>query len=404
MRGVVLLIAYHFPPDNAIGGARPYRFFKYLSRMGYDCHVVTAAPQDASATPAGLIHVPDPLRMHPREGLAWQAERVGWKFILRSELVLGWSQAAWHAGRVFLNSCKATQITILSSAPPVGTHFAAWRLARYSGARWIADFRDPIHSPAGEKAVWQQTFGPAIEERILRAADLVLANTDAMGAAWTTRYPDLGEKVHVLWNGYDPEDAIPLAPPPPRARKLLSHVGELYGGRSIRPIFDGVARLIQKGVLSLDAIALRQIGEADPADLPDEGARRSAEASGWFEVCKPVPASQARAAALESDGLLLIQPHTALQVPGKLFEYLRMGRPVFAYIVPDSPVERILRKSGVPCICIYPGSSSDEVDARIMEFAGLLGGVPSAASPWFRETFDASRQTETLSGLIQSLG
>ena len=25
---VVLLIVYHFPPDNEIGGARPFRFYK----------------------------------------------------------------------------------------------------------------------------------------------------------------------------------------------------------------------------------------------------------------------------------------------------------------------------------------------------------------------------------------
>ncbi len=31
----VILIAYHFPPGPEMGAVRPYRFYKYLERMGY---------------------------------------------------------------------------------------------------------------------------------------------------------------------------------------------------------------------------------------------------------------------------------------------------------------------------------------------------------------------------------
>ena len=31
----VILIAYHFPPGPEMGAVRPYRFYKYLTRMGY---------------------------------------------------------------------------------------------------------------------------------------------------------------------------------------------------------------------------------------------------------------------------------------------------------------------------------------------------------------------------------
>ncbi len=182
-RRTVLLIAYHFPPDNAIGGARPFRFYKYLKRLGYECHVITAARQEPGAAP-DVEYVPDPLKTHPRQGLAWQAERVGWKFLLRAELDLGWSEAAWRAGRSFLNNTKADKVTILSIGPPVGTHLAAWRLSRYSGRPWIADFRDPIHSPSAEMAVFQKFVGPPLQHSILKSSRLVLANTDSMRDVW----------------------------------------------------------------------------------------------------------------------------------------------------------------------------------------------------------------------------
>lgn len=402
-RGTLLLIAYHFPPDNAIGGARPFRFYKYLKRLGYECHVLTAARQTAGGA-SDVEYVPDPLRTNPRQGWSWQAERIGWKFLLRAELVFGWSEAAWQAGKAFLDGKKGERVTILSSAPPVGTHLAAWRLARYSGQPWIADFRDPIHNRTGESAMLQGIIGPRLEHRILKTADLVLANTDAMREAWSGRHPDAARNMHVLWNGFDPEDEIRPYSLPRRERKILSHVGELYGGRDIRPIIHAAGRLIDNGRLRAGDIQIRQIGTATESDLPEQSILERGQAEGWIELRPPVPAAEARALALDSDGLLLIQPHTAVQVPGKLFEYLRMGRPVFAYVVPGSPVERILERSGVPYECIYPEHPAEEVETRMLRFHDKLDrNLPAAPNAWFEETFGASRQTETLDRLIRTL-
>lgn len=37
----VLFIAYHFPPDAAVGAIRPAKFVKYLSRLGWEPIVLT---------------------------------------------------------------------------------------------------------------------------------------------------------------------------------------------------------------------------------------------------------------------------------------------------------------------------------------------------------------------------
>ena len=56
---LIVLFAYHYPPENAIGGMRPARFVKYLSQMGYDCLVFTAAEQPRDGDPC-TISIPDP--------------------------------------------------------------------------------------------------------------------------------------------------------------------------------------------------------------------------------------------------------------------------------------------------------------------------------------------------------
>ena len=404
---LVLLVAYHFPPDNAIGGARPYRFYKYLKRLGYECHVLTASVQEKDGGTGGVAeieYIPDPLRVQPRSGIAWQAERIGWKFFLRSEMALGWSAGVFRAGKAFLNSRRDSgDVTILSSAPPLGTHLAAMRLAAISGCPWIADFRDPIHSPNGEHAVFQKAFGPAIEGWVLNKADSILANTDAMHGVWSARYPGLGGKLHMLWNGYDSEDAVDTYSILARKRKVLSHVGELYGGRDIRPILHAASLLLKSGRLAAGTIAICQTGVAEASELPEPAFLEAAQRDGWLELRLAVPRKEARTIALESDGLLLIQPHTAVQVPGKLFEYLRMGRPIFAYVVRDSPVERILARAGVPYECVYPEHSTEEMALKLLSFLQNLTGVPASPSAWFEETFEASRQIETLDVLARSL-
>src|SRR5688500_11981835 len=39
----LLIITYHFPPDGAVGGQRWAGLSKYLARLGWEIHIVTAA-------------------------------------------------------------------------------------------------------------------------------------------------------------------------------------------------------------------------------------------------------------------------------------------------------------------------------------------------------------------------
>ncbi len=91
-----------------------------------------------------------------------------------------------------------------------------------------------------------------------------------------------------------------------------------------------------------------------------------------------------------------------LQVPYKLYSYLRIGRPVLAITTPNSPVERMLSRSGVPHACIYPGSPSEEIDRRVLDFLRLPAD-PVRASDWFWENFDCTAQTRTLASIIDRL-
>jgi glycosyltransferase involved in cell wall biosynthesis len=401
---IVVMFAYHFPPENAIGGFRPYYFYKYLSRRGYRCHVITAAGQGALPDPH-VEYIPDPFLTRPRDGIGWQLERVARKLLIPAVTGLRWSRSASRAAHTFLASKTNAEITIYSTYPPLGTHFAALLLIRKKKLRWIADSRDPLGDNPSHIGLtkFQRGLYRWLERLILKKADIVVANTDAVAEQLKNTYPGYAARVHLIWNGFDPEDTIEQRPLANKAYRVYSHTGELYGGRNIAPILHSVSRLIDTGQLIAGSIRIRLIGPFKSDSVPDSEFLRRATEQGWLELDpEQVPRQEARRIAQDSDGLLLVQPQSTVQVPGKLFEYLRLGRPILAFILPGTPIERILSQSGVPYKCVYAESSPQEMEKALLSFFALQSDA-CQANTWFKKMFDAQRQTEALDILIRSI-
>ena len=119
-------------------------------------------------------------------------------------------------------------------------------------------------------------------------------------------------------------------------------------------------------------------------------------------ITERIPQREALRIARSSDGLLLLQPQSTTQVPGKLFEYLQIGRPILAFIQPASPSERLIAQSGVPYRCVYPGRTPEAIDDAVAEFFSLPS-TAVVANAWFEEQFNAENQTRKLDAIIRSL-
>jgi glycosyltransferase involved in cell wall biosynthesis len=399
---IVLMFAYHFLPENGIGGARPYRFYKYLSRMGYRCHVITA--DQTNCRSRDFEYVADPFITRPGQGIGWHTARAIRKFFLPGATGLQWSRKAYQAARTFLLTNPNSEVTIVSTFPPLGTHLAAFQLVRIQKLPWVADFRDPLaNCPGFNLSQLQQKVSRRLERTFFKTADVVIANTDTMENRWKAAYPDRSDRIYLIWNGFDPENRIHAEPLPQRDYKLVSHLGGLFGGRNITPLLQSISRLIEKGRLSAAGIRILLVGYAGSDSLPGSEFLDQARTHGWLEVVStPVTHPEALHIAQTSDGLLLVQPHSTLQVPGKLFEYLQVGRPILALIPRDTPIERILKQSGIAYRCAYAGSSPQEMDTAVESFFSL-DTTPARSSVWFESTFDGEKQTQILERLIRSV-
>ncbi len=402
---ILLMFAYHFPPENAIGGMRPYRFAKYLSRAGVRYHTVTAA--DVSSRPD--LHaetVVDPFIARPREGLGWQAERAVRKFLMPGASGSQWAIKAYKAACRYLDEqTNQKQSIVFSTYPPLGTPLAGYWLKKRRNIPWILDFRDPLGDNPADSLLTgpQKDLYRFLEKTFIAAADCVIANTDAAQERLCNTYPAMASKIHLIWNGFDPEKRLNPLPTGNRKQRIYSHVGELYEGRVITPLLHSIGRLIGSGKLSPSEILIQLIGTARPGSIPNPEFVAEATERGWLKLTEHVPQEQAQRIIQESDGLLLVQPHSTLQVPGKLFEYVQIGRPVLAFIMPNTPIERILTQSRVPSAFAYTGASEERIDEAVLQFFHLdtQAVQPSA---WFEDSFNGQHQASQLLAIMNSLG
>jgi glycosyltransferase involved in cell wall biosynthesis len=302
-----------------------------------------------------------------------------------------------------VDSKQTAETTIYSTFPPFGAHLAALLLARNEKLKWIADFRDPMYLGRPELTRFQRAAFSACERSMLKRANAVIVTTDTLADEWKCRYPDLAKRIHVIWNGFDPDDRIEEDKPPQRSYRLFSHVGALYGGRNITPLLESVSRLIEARRLWPDRLRIRLVGGMNNDCLPSAEFLARATKEGWLElIAEHLPRSDARRMAQDSDGLLLVQPHTTVQVPAKLVEYLRLRRPILAFIPSGSPIEKILKSSGVTYQAVYTGTRPQDFDDALEIFV-KHSGAGEAPTAWFQQNFDAGRQTAELARLIQSL-
>ena len=391
----LLIVAYAFPPHAAPGAARAWRFYKYLPEFGYETYVLTASCPDQ----------PQPRVTYIRPPARNLGEKVLRRFFFPTDEDVLWTLPATRAARRML--IDTPMDAVLSTVPYIQDHTIAYRLKREFGLPWIADYRDPIvGNPFRRTTGIAGAVDRLLDARFFENADLLLSVTDYVRQAWIRRCPDVATKSAVIWNGYDPEEVIAPTPIPRRPYRVIAHFGSFYGGRAPGMALASVLRLVRRGVLDPARFRFRMVGVIGPEIVAtNHDLFGQLTSLGCLEFVPPMPRPQALEAMMQSDSLLLVDNNSAAighTVPAKLFEYIRVGRPVLALTVNGSPVEQILAMSGVPFVTLTRELDESVVDAHMVEFLNL-STKPVGLSEQFLQEFNGRNQARTLAGLIDNL-
>jgi glycosyltransferase involved in cell wall biosynthesis len=377
----LLVITYHFPPDGAIGGQRWAALSKYLARLGWEVHVITAsAASPQQATPGVHRHVrrrrrtlddvykacagrfrqtsngdqqQAPKNPDPSRSSALLAPVTALRRIVSSSTYLpdqgrGWVGRATGTARALLHEKQFD--VVITSGPPHSAHFAGLLATLGSDAKFWIDMRDPW-------STMHETLNP--EDRFIRAerfllrrlerlvfprAARVIVNTREFESALRADEPELD----VVWfpNGIDLEQ-LPARDLSAVEKCSLSYIGTLYANRNLSSVFAAMHALLRDRP---EAAGMLRLNVAGSLDSPHRERMNSEIAAAGLTSQVSIHGVLPRAQALE----LLSRSHLALVlaqdqpmcVPAKLYESMGLGVPTLVIAEEASAAAREARRIG----------------------------------------------------------
>ena len=365
--GRVLMIAHHFPPAGGSGSNRALAFARYLREYGWHPTVLTPGAEWAmnrddrlgGEIPADVRVIrtrswePRPHAAAPASAIPAVGSRSASNLRLHlghlkrfPDAHLGWLPFALGAAR------RVSFDVAYSSSGPFTSHLVGLALKRLTGRAWVAELRDGWYrwnrAIFPDYPAWRDRLERRLEASALRSADRVVLVTDRMAAAFRCQYPDLPkEHFAVVSNGFDPAQFPTTGEPPPEHPGWnVVHAGALYYGRSLASFLEAAARVAAADASFAHEFRLTLIGTLDGsarAELIQRATATQVQFRGQLDHASTIEGMRS------ADALLLVAnttPGAEATVPGKLFEYLAMGRPVLAVAPPDSSTADVLEQTG----------------------------------------------------------
>ena len=394
-RPKLLFLACYFPPAHAIASIRAWNIAKYLARMGWDVTVVTPDPSvwlhveepakiEADIAREGIRRIntghrwrhlsPDHLRCRNR-GIGWILGGLCRKVAryLGIDAGIGWiSEAERACARLSPNTIDV----ILATGNPFSSFTLAKRLSDRFQRPYVLDYRD-AWQPSAETP-------PSVRRTIRRREQDLMKASSAVSSISTSLLgdrPALQGKLHVITNGFDPEEMARIRP------YEFGHFAIVYAGifcppqRVITPVMAGL-RLLKGRTKNQNPYWMFHYYGMEVDHVREEAARFGVldKVVMHGRVSRTAALSAIRGAGV-SIVITSVLENQAVEdrgiVTGKLFDALGLGVPILVITPSESDVEAIIKTSGLAQS--VRGSNTDGI-VSFLE-AVMLGKAPKARSP-----------------------
>jgi hypothetical protein len=401
--GHVLVVAYLYPPCDAVPAHRPAGLRRAFVSAGIRTTVLTSEISGSYDEDEALriIRAGD-LRTRfstqyqslvgYRGGQLESRQKPRWwtKYIVPDPTAVSWFPLA------LLHLLKLIRTDrpdlILTTSGPESTHLLGL-VASAFGIRWVADYRDPWlpwlrddQHPAILRMVDR-----ALERRVAQHASIVTAVNDPVASDIARRH---GVRALTISNGFDraavAEATNEKAVFDP-SRFSLVHTGLLaidadepvlsaapHRARDVRRFFDALRILLAQD----SGLATRfELVLAGPISEKEREELTRGELGQVVRVLGQLTHTRALGLQQAADGLLLI-PGGADATSAKIFEYLAALKPIFAVTEHDSAAAELLRDAGDHAIA-EPGDSTSIALALDNYLTSWSSGISYEPRPGF---------------------
>jgi glycosyltransferase involved in cell wall biosynthesis len=409
----VLMVAFHYPPYAGGSGVhRTLKFSRYLPEHGWQPIVLSAQPKAyPQIGEKELWQIPPQVIV--KRAFALDTARhlsIGGRYLRFMALPDPWISWWTDAVRTGLILVRRHRPDILWSTYPIATaHLIGLTLRRLTGLRWIADFRDSMTEQDYPRDVWTRRCYRWVERQTILQSSRVVFTTKLTRKMYLERYPHVPpDRFVVIPNGYDEEDFIgidaiarPLELDNKRIVRLV-HSGVIYpDDRDPRAFFKALSKLKKDGQISSNGVRV---------DLRASGSERYYSSLiyelGISDIVHLLPAISHREAiedCLQSDALLLFQAASCNhQIPAKVYEYLRLSKPILALTSGDGDTAALLEQSGGATVVDLADEKA--IGSIIPDFiAGVRNGVHPLPRADRVQHYSRKHETTTLVHCLNEL-
>lgn len=405
------MVAYAFPPLGGGGVHRTLSFVRHLLSHGWRSTVITAGEDTTywAMDESLLSRVPSEVRVvRVREGPLGTGARWTRRLVppavrpqLDRMIFFPDRYAPWvpNALAEALRVSRATRFDALySTGGPWSDHLVALALEHLRRLPWVADFRDPWTQSSFFEAATplHARAHRALEQKVYERADGIVLNTASHVIMVERDFPAARRKTILIPNGWEPEELAGLgSPEPKRRRKQIVYAGSFYPGRGPERFYALLRGALRASTrpdlmrrLAIDFYGKTEQGEAIPPDL-----RALITEHGY------VSQREALEALARADATLVVMPEGQRTgfIPGKLYNQLRIGRPILA-VTPPGDTADLVREADGGSLVLDPSRADGETRlARWLEALvqdELTPVDPTVASRFDRRTLAARLAAE----------
>lgn len=274
---------------------------------------------------------------------------------------VGWNFLAVKKGGEFLSAQR--QEAIITIGPPHSTHLIGRKLSNKFNLPHIPVFIDPwvdiIYYKNFNRNFITRKIDNHLEKSVLENAERVVFVTESTKEDYIKKYSFLQNKSHVLYWGYNEEDFSSFNSAKDSELKTIVHAGNIFDYQSPKNFWKRIRTEIDNG----KSIRLKFIGTISTGI---KNAIESAGLNAHTEIIGFLPYSE-MVKQLESASALLVCATEKRHMPGKLFEYLRTGKPIIAFGDDNEEVKSVLEKSNAGMLFGYD-SDTDEFFKKFSQF------------------------------------
>lgn len=379
----VLFFAISFPPCGGSGVQRSLKFVKYLRDYGYNPIVVTLDETynfwgidysllDELSEDIQIIRIKQPYlnvfeineekaieilsliygvleNSELSEALISRLQEHNFlnrKYIFEPDIFIAWVNEVIKNINKLIDFKKID--VLYTTGDPYSNHLNGYYLKKMYNIPWIADFRDEwTNSPYVNNFYKNDNFkldlNKSIENSIVNFADKVITVTPNSSQNYRNIFNLPYNKVCTITNGYDEDDFNNVKDNYTKNEKFtILYYGTLYLNRNLSKIIDSINNLIENQYIKKSKIILKIIGKSD--NLIKNSMLRN-DKFGVLEFIDYLPHKKCLEEGAKSDMLVLYvgeEDEFKSVYPGKVFEYLRLLKPIIAISPKNSEVEQLL--------------------------------------------------------------